>query len=115
MAFAVLLAIAVGCAGPAPTPAVKPPITDPDTAFVVASRAAEIGGPFHPLEIVAGRFEDLDPESHNAPFDDAAAARWKELANRAVWRVTFAGPGGTESAVIDAETGELLGAVVQGQ
>jgi hypothetical protein len=115
MAIAALLSIALGCAGPAPTPAFQLPITEPDAAFRFASRAAEIGGPFQALEVVTGRYEDVDPESHNAPFDDAAAARWQELRNRVVWRVTFAGPDGTETSVIDAETGERLGAVVQGQ
>lgn len=80
-----------------------------------AISVAEIAGPFKPLEIVSGRFDALDPTSHNAPFDPAAQARWAALANREVWRVTFAGPGGTESAVVDARTGELLAAVVQGE
>ena len=36
------------------------------------------------------------------------------LASRAVWRVGFTGPDGTETLLVDAETGELLAAVTQG-
>jgi hypothetical protein len=103
----------LGCADP-PPPSGLGPVTDAEAAFEAAVRLAEIRGPYRELEISSGRYEDLDPESHNAPFDPGAAARWEVLADRRVWRVTFAGPDGSETAVIDAQTGELRGSVVQG-
>ena len=97
------------------TPGLGDPLHDAGAAAARAASVAEIAGPFKALEIVSGRFDALDPESNNAPFDPAAPARWASLADRQVWRVTFAGPGGRESAVLDAGTGELLAAVIQGQ
>jgi hypothetical protein len=91
------------------------PLPDAAAAAARAGSVAKIAGPFTALEVVSGRFDALDPESHNAPFDPAAPARWVSLADRQVWRVTLAGRGGRESAVLDAGTGELLGAVIQGQ
>ena len=102
-------------AQPTATPGPGDPLPNVDAAAARAASVAEIAGPFKALEIVSGRFDALDPESHNAPFDPAAPARWASLADRQVWRVTFAGPGGRESAVLDAGTGELLAAVIQGQ
>jgi hypothetical protein len=115
MTFAI--SVGAGCVGPVESPsrAGPQPIADADAALVAASRVAEIAGPFKPIEIVSGRFDDLDPESHNAPSDPAAPARWQALADHQVWRVTFEGPRGSESAVLDATTGELLAAVIQGQ
>jgi hypothetical protein len=113
IAFA--LASCASTAPPTPTPGPGDPVTDADAAAARAASVAEIAGPFKALEIVSGRFDALDPESHNAPFDPLAPARWAALADRQVWRVTFAGPNGSESAVLDAGTGELLAAVVQGQ
>jgi len=111
------ICVGTGCVGPveSPSPARPQPITDAASALVAASRVAEIGGPFKPIEIVSGRFEDLDPESRNAPNDPAAPARWQALADHQVWRVSFEGPRGSESMVLDASSGELLGAVIQGQ
>ena len=100
---------------PTATPGLGDPLHDAGAAAARAASVAEIAGPFRAVEIVSGRFDALDPESHNAPFDPAAPARWASLADRQVWRVTFAGPGGRESAVLDAGTGELLAAVIQGQ
>jgi hypothetical protein len=100
---------------PTATPGPGDPLPDAAAAAARAASVAEIAGPFTALEIVSGRFDALDPESHNAPLDPAAAARWASLADRQVWRVTLAGRGGRESAVLDAGTGELLGAVIQGQ
>ncbi|HKB28698.1 MAG TPA: hypothetical protein VKC59_06710 [Candidatus Limnocylindrales bacterium] len=102
-------------AQPTATPGPGDPLPNAEAAAARAASVAEIAGPFKALEIVSGRFDALDPESHNAPFDPAAPARWASLADRQVWRVTFAGPGGRESAVLDAGTGELLAAVIQGQ
>ena len=115
IAFA--LASCASTAPPAPTPTPGPgdPLPNASAAAARAASVAEIAGPFKALEVVSGRFDALDPESHNAPFDPAAPARWAALADRQVWRVTFAGPGGRESAVLDAGTGELLAAVIQGQ
>ena len=113
MAIAALLTVAIGCAGPAPTPAFQLPITEADAAFRFASRAAEIGGPFQPLEIVT----EETRISIRSPTTPRSTTRrlldGKPAPNRVVWRVTFAGPDGTETSVI--ETGERLGAVVQGQ
>ena len=100
---------------PTPTPGPGDPLPDAAAAAARAASVAEIAGPFKALEVVSGRFDALDPDSHNAPFDPAAPARWAALADRVVWRVTFAGPGGRESAVLDAGTGELLAAAIQGQ
>ena len=100
---------------PTPTPGPGDPLPDAAAAAARAASVAEIAGPFKALEVVSGRFDALDPESHNAPVDPAAPARWAALADRVVWRVTFAGPGGRESAVLDAGTGELLAAAIQGQ
>ena len=113
----IALASCASTAPPAPTPTPGPgvPLPDAGAAAARAASVAEIAGPFKALEIVSGRFDVLDPESHNAPFDPAAPARWAALDDRQVWRVTFAGPNGSESAVLDAGTGELLAAVVQGQ
>jgi hypothetical protein len=113
IAFA--LASCASTAPPTPTPGPGDPVTDADAAAARAASVAEIAGPFKALEIVSGRFDALDPEAHNAPFDPLAPARWAALADRQVWRVTFAGPNGSESAVLDVGTGELLAAVVQGQ
>lgn len=124
LAASALIGISIAlasCASTEPTPpqpTATPGPGDPLPNAGAAARAAsvaEIAGPFKALEIVSGRFDALDPESHNAPFDPAAPARWASLADRQVWRVTFAGPGGRESAVLDAGTGELLAAVIQGQ
>jgi hypothetical protein len=125
LAVSTLIGISIAlasCASTEPTPpqpTVTPGPGDPlPNAAAAAARAAsvaEIAGPFKALEIVSGRFDALDPESHNAPFDPAAPARWASLADRQVWRVTLAGPGGSESGVLDAGTGELLAAVIQGQ
>ena len=108
----------VGCAGPAPTPfpaAAGLPIVDAEAATAAAKRLAEIAGPVEAVEAVSGRHDALDPFAHNNPGDPAEAAREQALAGRFVWRVTMNGPTGTETIVIDAETGESLGAVVQGQ
>jgi hypothetical protein len=115
--IAIALASCASTAPPAPTPTPGPgvPLPDAGAAAARAASVAEIAGPFKALEIVSGRFDALDPESHNAPFDPASPARWALLADRQVWRVTFAGPNGSESAVLDAGTGELLAAVIQGQ
>jgi hypothetical protein len=113
IAFA--LASCASTAPQTPTPGPGDPVTDADAAAARAASVGEIAGPFKALEIVSGRFDALDPESHNAPFDPLEPARWAALADRQVWRVTFAGPNGSESAVLDAGTGELLAAVVQGQ
>jgi hypothetical protein len=125
LAASTLIGIAIALAScgsteptpPRPTPRPGPgdPLPDAAAAAARAASVAEIAGPFKGLEIVSGRFDALDPESHNAPLDPAAPARWAALADRQVWRVTFAGPGGSESAVLDAGTGELLAAVIQGQ
>jgi len=100
---------------PTATPGPGDPLPNAGAAAARAASVAEIAGPFRALEIVSGRFDALDPESHNAPLDPAAPARWAALADRQVWRVTFAGPNGRESALLDAGTGELLAAVIQGQ
>lgn len=122
LAASALIGISIAlasCASTEPTPpqpTATPGPGDPLPNAGAAARAAsvaEIAGPINALEIVSGRFDALDPESHNAPFDPAAPARWASLADRQVWRVTFAGPGGRESAVLDAGTGELLAAVIQ--
>jgi hypothetical protein len=115
MGIAFALASCASTAPPTPTPGPGDPLPDADAAAARAASVAEIAGPFKALEIVSGRFDALDPESHNAPFDPAAPARWAALADRQVWRVTLAGPNGSESAVLDAGTGELLAAVIQGQ
>jgi hypothetical protein len=107
--------VVAGCTGPAVSSSGPQAILDAQTAFAIAETVAEIGGPFQPIEVVAGRFADLDPESHNAPSDPTAPARWQELADRAVWRVTFAGPNGVEAVVLDAANGEVLASIVQGQ
>jgi len=119
----VAVAIAVASCGsteptppqPTATPGPGDPLPNAGAAAARAASVAEIAGPFRALEIVSGRFDALDPESHNAPLDPAAPTRWAALADRQVWRVTFAGPRGSESAVLDAGTGELLAAVIQGQ
>ena len=100
---------------PTPTPGPGDPLLNAAAAAARAASIAEIAGPFKALEILSGRFDALDPESHNAPFDAAAPARWAALADHQVWRITFAGPAGSETAVLDAGTGELLAAVIQGK
>jgi hypothetical protein len=90
------------------------PIVTAEAAIAVASRLAEIGGPVAAVAAVSGRYAALDPFAHNNPGDPAAAAE-RALANRVVWLVTMNGPSGTETIVIDPETGKSLGAVVQGQ
>ena len=84
-------------------------------AIIAATRLATIAGPVEAIETLSGRYAALDPSSHNNPGDPAAAAREQALADRIVWRVTVKGPSGIETIVIDAETGENLGSVVQGQ
>jgi hypothetical protein len=115
MGIAFALASCASTAPPTPTPGPGDPLPNAGAAAARAASVAEIAGPFKVVEIVSGRFDALDPESHNAPFDPAAPARWAALADRQVWRVTLAGPNGSESAVLDAGTGELLAAVIQGQ
>lgn len=121
-AIALTLPIAIGCAttrpqpsgdsAPSATPGI--PILEPDVAVATAASLAEIQGPLAVTEAVSGTFAALDPSSHNDPGDLAEADRIRALASRAVWRVGFTGPDGTETLLVDAETGELLAAVTQG-
>ena len=108
---AVALVLLAGCsdATPSASPMAWPPILDAATAVDAAIRQAGIPGPFDVGEVISGTYDELDPESHNAPGDPAAAARWARLANRPVWRVELAGSTERKTLVLDAETGEVLG------
>jgi hypothetical protein len=110
-AVAITTLVAAACSGPGPSPSSVswPPIVDAATAVDAAIRQAGIPGPFDVGEVVSGTFEALDPESHNAPGDPAAAARRARLANRPVWRVELAGSTERRTLVLDVETGDVLG------
>jgi hypothetical protein len=116
VAVAITALVAGGCSLPEPSPsqASWPPILDSGAAIEAAARVAQIGGPLRAVDVLPGTFASLDPEAHNAPGDPATAARRAQLAGRAVWRIELAGPNGRETLVLDAETGELLGAVTEG-
>jgi hypothetical protein len=111
VAVAITTLVAGACSGPepSPSPASWPPILDAATAVDAAIRQAGIPGPFDVGEVVSGTYEALDPESHNAPGDPAAAARWARLAHRPVWRIELAGSMERRTLLLDAETGEVLG------
>jgi len=115
---AVVLAIGIlaGCTAERPSTSATRglPILGAEVAVATAERLAEIGRPFLVGEVTGGRYADLDPTSHNNPGDLVEAERLRRIADRASWRIMLNGPDGSETLVVDAETGEVLAATIQG-
>ena len=94
-----------------PTPGPGDPLPEREAAIARAISLAEIGGPFVVAEGIQGSYADLDVESHNNVSGPPVKL---SPASTRVWRVTLRGPNGSESMILAAADGGLIGAVTQG-
>ena len=119
-----LVAVALAaCASPAPriessnvaaaTPTSGPgdPLSDREAAIARAISVAEIGGPFTVEEGIEGSYAELDVEAHNNVLGPPANL---PPATTRVWRISLRGPNGSQSMILAAADGSLIGAVTQG-
>lgn len=89
-----------------------PPL-DQEQAITVATASLTIPGPQTLIAVAKGRFGDFPHPAASTPASGATPAPTVDP-SRLVWRVEYAGRGGsTERLFIDVRTGELLGREVK--